>query len=163
MSETAAVVPELKSATQITAELQGSAGNPDEVQSADPKDSKEYTFDFSHTDPRGKVWTGKFTNRILTVKQRRLMKVTKAQLAGGVPMSALDADIWEMNEMIAHLSVSLVKTAEGFPSWAKDLEELYDEEIITKLYGEVASHEATFHRRKSPAEAGAGVDEDGAG
>jgi len=155
-------VPELKSATQIAAELNGDAADTPDT-SEDPKAGKEYTFSFSHTDPRGKLWAGKFTNRILTVKQRRIVKITKAQLAGNVPMHALDADIWEMNEMVAHLSISLNRNAKDFPKWALDLEDLYDEQIIVKLYAEVDSHESTFRRRDTLADAGQGVEQDNAG
>jgi len=152
-------VPELKTAAEIAADLRGAAPDTDD----DPRDAKAYTFDFSHTDPRGKVWSGKFTNRILTIRQRRLMKVTKAQMAEGVPMTALDADIWETNEMVAHLAVSLDAKAPGFPEWAKRLEDLYDEAIIVKLYSEVASHEARFHRRGPAAAASEDAAEDGGG
>lgn len=139
------VVPELKSATQIAAELDGGADTPDPTE--DPRDSKEYTFEFSHTDVRGKRWFGKFTNRILTIKKRRQVKVLKAQMAGGVSVAALDVEAWEINEMIAHLSVSLDRRSGNIPKWALDLEDLEDSQIVEKLYVEVASHEARFHRR----------------
>ena len=138
-------IPELKSAVEIAAELTGESKETSEP--VDPRDATTFVFKFSHTDARGKIWSGKFTNHILTVRQRRLMKITKAQLAGGVPLSALDADAWELNECIAHLAVSLDRAADGFPKWAENLEDLYDETIIFKLYTEVASHEARFHRR----------------
>lgn len=138
-------VPELKSATQLVDELNG---GPENTDSSDPRDAKTYTFKFEHRDPRGQLWAGKFTNNILTVRQRRLLKIAKAQLSGAVAVAALDADQWEFNEMLAHLAISLDRTAEDFPTWARDLEALYDENIVVKLYEEVASHEARFHRRE---------------
>jgi len=140
-------VPELQSAAEIVSSLKGETKDPKDAP-VDPRDEPVYEFDFAHTDPRGKVWRGHFKNRILTIKQRRLVKVTKAQLAGGVPMAALDADAWEMNEIIAHLSVSLDPSVKGFPDWANNLEDLYDERLVFKLYEEVALHEARFSRRE---------------
>ena len=136
---------EMRTAAQIAAELKGPAivGETPE----DPKDAKVFVFDFEYKDARGKVWAGKFTNHILTVRQKRLLKVTKAKLSGGVSVASLDVDIWQLNEMLAHLMLSLDQQAPGFPSWARDLEELFDEQIIERLYEEVASHEARFHRR----------------
>lgn len=132
-------IPELKSAAQIASELDRKDSN-EETQ--DPKEARAYTFDFSYTDARGKLYAGKFTNQILTIKQRRQVKVTKAQMSGGVSVSALDADQWEMNEMIAHMAISLDR--KSMPEWALDLEELTDDRIVYQLYAEVASHEATF-------------------
>jgi hypothetical protein len=152
---------ELKSANQIAAELQGTADSPEEQ--SNPKDEKRYSFEFSHTDSRGKVFRGTFVNEILSIRQRRLMKITKARLSGNVTVGALDADIWELNEMIAHLTISLDKSADGFPRWAEDLEGLYDESVIQALYEEVASHEARFHRRDAAAEAGSRPGKDGVG
>jgi hypothetical protein len=132
-------VPELRPAAEIAAEVQGQAEKKSQTD-ADPKAAEEYTFEFSHTDSRGKVWSGKVTNRVLTIRQRQQAKVVKATLSGNLPVSALDADIWNLNEMVAHLSVSLVKR----PKWASELTDLYDEEIITKLYEEVIAHENYF-------------------
>jgi hypothetical protein len=64
-------------------------------------------------------------------------------MGGGVPVAALDADLWELNEMLAHLSISLTER----PEWAKELEDLFDEELIVEIYKEVISHEDRFHRR----------------
>lgn len=152
-------IPELKSAAQIVSELEGQADKAED-ENIDPREAKEYTFDFSYTDARGKTWAGKFTNRILTIRQRRQVKVMKAQLSGGLSVASLDADVWEMNEMIAHLSVSLAKPV---PEWARDLEALFDEQIVIKLYEEVALHEATFHGRDAADSASARSVEDGAG
>ena len=154
-------IPELKSATQLAAEIKGEVS--DEIEeNVDPKDSEKYTFDFNYKDARGKIWSGKFTNRILTVGQKRQLKVLKAQLSGEVSVQALDNDVWLINEWIAHLSISLEQN-KIFPSWAKDFEALYDKRIIGALYEEVDSHESTFHRRESPVISSESANEDGAG
>jgi hypothetical protein len=137
-------IPELKTASEIAAGLQGrDVSEPDPTE--DPKGQVEYTFQFRHTDPRGRVWAGSFTNRILNIRQRNQVKVIKAQLSGNTPISALDSDAWMTNEMIAHLAVSLTKK----PEWARELQDLFDDAIVEKLYAEVVSHEATFSRRES--------------
>jgi len=143
-SASRAEIPELKSAVQLAAELRGEDDHPIDPES-DPKDSERYVFDFKYRDSRGKVWSGKFTNRILKVGQRRMLKILKAQLSGGVSVQALDADGWLLNGMLAHLQLSLERNSD-FPKWAEDLEALYDERIIEALYEEVASHEAIFRR-----------------
>jgi len=148
--------PELQSASAIKAQLDGTADRP-EPETSNPKDQKVYEFDLDYTDVRGVRWTGHFVNHILTIKEKRLVKVIKARLGGGVPVSSLDADVWEMNEMIAHLQVSLDVNAEGFPHWAKDLENLEDEAIVFELFKEVDGHEARFHRREPLDQEGAGA------
>ena len=140
-------IPELRPAAEIAAEVQGQADKK-RPNDADPKAAEEYTFEFSYTDKLGKLWSGKFTNRALTIRQRQQVKVIKAQLSGGVSVAALDADIWTLNEMISHLSVSLITR----PQWAQELTNLHDETIIEKLYEEVIAHEDYFRgHRKDPA------------
>jgi hypothetical protein len=143
-------VPELKSARELREEAEVV---PVEVPEIDPRDSVEYKFEFSYADMRGKLWAGKFTNRILTVGQKRAVKLLKARLAGGVSVVALDADVWELNEILAHMAYSLDAKVPGFPDWAKNLEGLYDEGIIYALWKEVDGHEARFRRRGPPGQA----------
>lgn len=147
-------VPEVKSAIELAEEMEPKT----EEAVADPRDAKEYTFDFRYEDSRGQAWSGKFTNRILTIKQRRAVKILKGQMAGGVSTAAIDADIWELNEMIAHLMVSLDRGAPDYPAWAKDFDALHDERVIYALYEEVASHEARFYRRDAASKGSEGAD-----
>jgi len=142
MSTDTAAIPELPRASEAAAKLEGKS--PDEsIPNDNPKDRKEYTFQFDWTDARGHRWLGEFTNRILSIRERQRQKVLKAQMSGNVPVQALDADAWTLNEMISHMTISLIKR----PDWAKHLDDLLDEVLIEQLYEEVASHEATFHRR----------------
>lgn len=132
----------IKPASQLAAELRGETES--QLDTGDPRDQKEFTFELSYTDPRGKRWSGRFTNRILSILDRQRVKVLKARMSGGLPVAALDADIWTLNEMIAHLSISLIKR----PIWAEELTDLYDEDLIGQIYEEVAAHEARFFRRR---------------
>jgi hypothetical protein len=137
-------IPELKSASQLRDETDATiAAVPD----MDPRDSVEYTFDFNYADVRGKLWAGKFTNRILTISQRRAVKILKAKLGAQVSVAALDVAVWEMNEIISHLAYSLDTKAKGFPEWAKNLDALHDEAVVWALWKEVDGHEARFCRR----------------
>ena len=135
-------IPELKKASEIAAELKGRVER--QNTDSDPKSQKEYAFKFRHVTPRGHVYVGEFTNKILTLFEKQQVKVTKARMAGGVPVAALDAVIWDLNERIAHMTFSLIDR----PDWAQELTEIYDEDVIYALYEEVASHEARFFGRK---------------
>jgi hypothetical protein len=141
-------VPELKTASELRDEV---GAKVEVVPSVDPRDAIEYTFTFSYTDARGKVWAGRFTNRILNNGQKRLKKLLKMRLANQTAVEAQDADLWTYNEMVAHLAYSLDTAAKDFPDWARDLEKLYDEEIVAALWKEVDSHESRFRRRAPPA------------
>lgn len=105
-----------------------------------PKSQREYTFDFNWKDPHGKVWSGKFTNRIPDIRTRQLIGALRSQLGNNLPAESLDLATTEMNLIIAHLTFSLVKQ----PKWAEDLGELFDFQLLQAIYTEVATHEATF-------------------
>jgi hypothetical protein len=143
MTAETASIPELPRASEAAAKLEGKSPTDPLATTDDPKDSREYTWQFDWTDKRGKPWRGEFTNRILSIRERQRQKVLKAQLSGNTPISALDGDAWTLNEMISHMTISLIKR----PDWAGELTDLLDEVLVEKLYEEVASHEATFHRR----------------
>lgn len=106
----------------------------------DPKLQKEYTFDFNWKDGRGKVWTGKFTNKVLSIREKQMAGVMRAKLADGLSADALDPLTVEINLMVSHLSYSLIKR----PIWADDLLALENVNLLQEIYLEVASHEATF-------------------
>lgn len=105
-----------------------------------PRLQKEYEFDFSWKDGRGKVWAGKFTNKILSIKQQQGVGVMRARFAGDTPVNAQDGFTAELNLMLAHMSFSLTKR----PTWAEDLRELDNHRILQELYTEVMAHEASF-------------------
>lgn len=107
----------------------------------DPRGQKEYTFDFKYKDGNGKIWKGRFTNKILTLRDRQGVGVVRARLAAGLPSEALDPLTAEINLMLAHMSFSLIER----PEWAKDLSTLEDVRVVQALYEEVLLHEGTFH------------------
>src|SRR4030042_1925301 len=107
---------------------------------ADPKAQREYIFDFEWKDPHGKVWKGKFTNKVPDIRTRQLVGALRAQLGNNLPAEALDLATQEINLVIAHMTFSLIKR----PKWAEDLGALYDFQLLPAIYQEVANHEATF-------------------
>jgi len=107
---------------------------------ADPKAQKKYTFTLKWKDGSGKLWEGKFTNKILSIRDRQLVGVTRAKLQGGMPIESIDQLTEETNLIVAHLMFSL----EEAPEWAKDLTALDDIQLLQAIYAEVASHEAYF-------------------
>ena len=111
-----------------------------EIDLDDPKLQEEYVFAFSWKDGRGKLWKGQFCNKILDVSEMQAVGVLRAKLSGGIDFGALDPLTSELNLMISHLTYSLTEK----PEWAKDLRKLKDISLLQELYGEVASHEATF-------------------
>jgi hypothetical protein len=106
----------------------------------DPRDQRSYTFQFDWKDSRGQTWKGEFTNEVLSVRQRQLVGVLRAQLANNTPAEALDTMTRELNLMIAHMTFSLTKR----PQWARELSELTDIRLLQALYEEVLAHEARF-------------------
>lgn len=121
--------------------------SPNKKRVDDPRANKEFTFQFKWKDTAGKVWKGEFTNKILTIRDRQHVGITRAKLAGGLDYRSIDPLTEEINLITAHLMYSLTKT----PEWAKDLMALEDVSLLQALYTEVASHEAYFFGYGSPA------------
>lgn len=134
---------ELPSSTEdLKAEVEAST-NPtpkEHDRSVKLKANREYPFDFKWTSPNGKVWEGKFKNKILTIANRQNMGLTMARFGGGMPTESIDALTNEINIIIAHMMFSLVEK----PEWANDLRELNEIALIQAIYAEVDSHESTF-------------------
>ena len=121
---------------------------------ADPRDSERWTFQFEYKDPRGKVWSGTFTNKILTVAEQQAANALTGRFAGGVPVEALEPGARELNAGLAHMTYSLEESAE----WAKDLRALHDTSLVLSLWTKVWSHEAHYFRlipAEDPSKAGA--------
>jgi len=119
-----------------------------EKEADDPRAQRECTFEFNWKDGRGKIWKGRFTNKVLSIRDRQLVGIMRSNLAAGISPSNLDAYTGEINLMIAHLAVSLTER----PKWAEDLLVLNDVRLLQELYMEVANHESTFlGYGKSPA------------
>jgi hypothetical protein len=124
----------------------------DEVEpDTDPRDAVEYTFNLEFKDGRGKVWSGKFVNHILTIRDRQLVGMMKAKLTGGLPFESVDPLTAEINHMVTHMTQSL----RDRPDWAKNLLALTNYEILQAIYMEVDSHESHFHGRPTLEESGA--------
>jgi len=108
----------------------------------DPKDTEEWSFMFDHTDVRGKVWAGHFTNKIMTLGEQQLVTNAKARFCGGMPLESIDAGMLALNEAIAHMTFSL----QELPAWAEDLRLLHDPAIVFALWENVRSHETRYFR-----------------
>jgi hypothetical protein len=130
-----------------------SAGDP-ETEGANTKDKPEFTFNFRHETPGGRVYEGTFTNHVLTNTQRAQVSVVGARMRQGMPFESLDpvANMWI--ERMAHMAISLPQDER--PEWAEDLGALYDDDVVNALYKEVSSHEDTFFGRGKDKEEGAG-------
>lgn len=128
-------------AEQLRREAEGGAEGEKQEEVDDPRKQEVYSFQFDFADARGKRWRGTFTNRILTIKDQRLVGVYIARLAQGASWAVLDPLTREILTMLAHLEFSLDKKR---PAWAKNLEAMHDIAVLQALYREVALHEATF-------------------
>jgi len=137
------LIPETEE--ELMEEMRDTEKKISEPEQEDPKQNKEYTFNFKYVDGNGKSWEGKFTNKILSYRDRQIVGVTRSRLCGGQPYDSMDPLTNELNMIIAHLTQSLIVR----PAWAKNLLSLTNYEIIQELYMEVDSHESHFHGRKS--------------
>lgn len=153
----------VKSAEEIKREITSEERSPEtEAEKLDePRLKERYSFDFSYTDLRGRVWKGPFVNQILNGMDVCRVAVVRSRILGGVALESIDNYTFEHAERLAHLTVSLSERA----SWAEGdkLSFLYDPRIIAELYKEVASHEAIFHGREPDQKTGASRGKDAAG
>lgn len=156
-AETGIPVVESPSLTAAVTAARASTSGPmqDKVGADGEGPERAFTLDF--VDKRGRAWVGDFRVRVLTIRDTVQLGLTKARLAGGVPLSHLDADTAYTLEVLAHLSVAIVAS----PPWAKDLYALYDAGVIGAIYEEVAKYEERFRVPKPPT--ARGVDGDGGG
>jgi hypothetical protein len=116
----------------------------------DPRDQEVYTFQLDWTDRRGRRWRGEFTTKILTIAEQQAMGVLRAQYQLGYELSALDAFTGTLNRQLSHLRYALLKR----PTWAENLLELSDPELVGAIYDKVVDHESFFRRWLSPAPQG---------
>lgn len=106
----------------------------------DPKSKVEYTFQFKWKSPSGKIFEGQFTNKILTLAEQQAAGLMRSKLNGGMPFDSIDPLTSEINLILSHLSFSLIER----PSWAENLRDLHEIELLQSIYMEVASHGAVF-------------------
>lgn len=112
---------------------------------ADPKEAVEYTFKFEHKGSTGTMYSGLFTNKVLTVGEKMKVSALFSRLNDGIPVESIPYDQAITNKAIAHLAYSLKEKAQMSPAnWANNLREMFEVGPILALYEEVASHEATF-------------------
>lgn len=106
----------------------------------DPRGEKKYTFNLEFKDARGKVWSGQFTNKILSIHERQQVGVMRSMLGAGQPLVSLDALTAELNLIVSHMTYSLVEK----PDWAVNLRSLENPRLLQAIYEEVDSHESFF-------------------
>ena len=137
----APVIPETEDLKQEVADaLPEKKEEEPKIKPDDPRNQTEYTFDFNWKDRNGKVWEGKFTNKILTIADKQNAGLLQAKLSGGMPIGSLDDVISELNIIISHLTYSLTNV----PDWAQDLRALTSVDLVQEIYTEVIQHEAIF-------------------
>lgn len=135
----------LKDTADLVSELETEVEGKSPEKRTDPKNNSKYTFDFKWEDGTGKVLSGKFTSKILTIGEQSLVGILRARLSAGIAYEALDDFTKELNFLVANLTYSL----EERPRWAEDLRKLDNIEILQALYVEVAAHEATFRGQRT--------------
>lgn len=123
----------------------------------------EFSFRLEYEDSRGRLWTGEFKAKVLTVAERRSAGIMQARLLGLTPPDVVDPTTYRLAEMQAYLAFALTER----PKWAEDLGLLHEEGVMLALYREVLAYEARFRgagSQRPGANAGpaSGVDQPGA-
>ena len=109
----------------------------------------------------GKLYEGQFTSRKLSLRDIAALGVRKVQLNGGYhydeknPGQGIEEHIDHINSMIAHLELALVQQ----PTWF-NFNDIFDPELLTKLYMKVVEFENNFFRRRGEAGLGQSVSTD---
>ncbi|RYF11742.1 MAG: hypothetical protein EOO40_02705 [Deltaproteobacteria bacterium] len=112
----------------------------------------EATFTVNYTDWRGKVYSGQFTNKVLTVGQKIKVDVLRARRMMNTPRDAMTDNIAGLLLMVSWMEESLTAR----PKWAANFWDLYDERIVEAVFTHVAEHEKFFHGRDQDTGAGEG-------
>lgn len=103
----------------------------------------EATFTVNYTNQRGKVYSGQFTNRILTVGQKIKVDVIRARRMMNASRDAMTDNIAGLLLMVSWMEESL----KSRPKWAENFWDIYDQEAVEAVFQHVASHERCFHGR----------------
>lgn len=121
--------------------------------------ASQHSFFFRYeSQVDGRVYEGQFTVRKLSLRDITMLGVRKVQLNGGYhydernPGQGIEEHVDSMNAMVAHLELALVQQ----PVWF-NLAELYDAELLAKLYFQVMDFENNFFRRRDEAGPRGGV------
>lgn len=125
-----------------TAALEEAAKKPEQK---DPRLQRKYTFPFSYKNQRGDLYTGTFTNEILTIGEKMDVGALESQFNGGQPYDSIEPMTQVINRGIAHMTYSLKTRANQSPKgWADNLRKLDDGDLIVALFVEVSGHENFF-------------------
>jgi hypothetical protein len=111
-----------------------------------------YAFELDWEDHRKRRWQGRFTNKILTIRERKLFGSLRARQAGGVPLESLSPDTSSLIFMTCWMEISL---QDPRPEWFRDIDSLSNINLIEAVFEEVAAHERTFHGDGEPPPSGA--------
>jgi hypothetical protein len=114
-----------------------------ELSADTPPDEETWTFPFSFTDIRGKIWAGTFVNEILDLEKQGYVAILRSRLQGGQPHDSIDPSIVELNLAIAWMTYSLTKRE----AWAKNVLKVKDPDVVMALYAKVRAHEDRYFRR----------------
>ena len=101
----------------------------------------EYEFEIDYLDSRGRRWTGHFTARALTNRDRFEAGLIKAKLANGIPLDSLDLHTANLLEMLAVIEVA----TQTRPDWAGDFLDLFEPDVMNEIYKEIVGFEDRFH------------------
>jgi hypothetical protein len=113
---------------------------------------KLHTFSIDHeSEDSGQSYNGTFTSKKLSILDQTKISRRKSELCGGMycvrdddgnPTGrGIDEGTEFLNQMIGILEVAVV----SHPVWW-DLSELADEELLSKVFGEVMQFENSFRR-----------------
>lgn len=104
--------------------------------------AREYAFDFDMTC-NGRPYKGRFVSVIPDGLAKRSMGAFRVQLAGGVPISHLDAATSDLTYAQATLTFCL-KDDENRPEWSKKMDAIVDEDVLYALLKHVEEHRRYF-------------------
>jgi hypothetical protein len=142
-------IPQMPDPTKALAAIENRSPEIDAPAPSDPKAAEQYEFVVSVKDGAGKVWSGTFKNRILTIEDRVNVGLTQATLVSGIPWSSLDPETQALTEVMAHLAKSLVDKPRWFVLSGPDA--IRNTRILNAVFREVTAHEAFFRGSDSPA------------
>ncbi len=118
----------------------------------------EFSFEYQGKgEESGMNWTGSFTYRRPTLRERALIDVMSKRMAGD--LSTVSQDVAYYNEASAHLRFTL----KSYPEWWKDSDfggMLYDANVIMDLYDKVLEFEAKWREKTFGEEDGVEVGSD---
>lgn len=112
----------------------------------DPKMRDTYAFDIKWTDGREKVWSGRFVNKILSIRERKMFANLLTRQTGNAPLGSIPENAFTLVYTTCWMDISL----QARPEWFRDMDSLLDEGLIEAVFEEVAAHERCFHGHKPP-------------